>query len=142
MATAEKQDRLGLRVEKVDGPRAAGNDDPSPCLKLLIHVGPESPIPAASLEPVDVASGSSVLEPAIRDHPHVCLIAERMAERPAQFQPRSRYDNDEGLLGVPPGDFRIRVTLHTRPPCWRPQLTRALLRTKLFRTRSDRCGTD
>src|SRR2546428_6837369 len=106
---------------KVDVPRAAGNDDPSPGLELRVHVGPASTIPAASLGSVDVASGSSVLESAIRDHTHVRLIAERMAERPAQVQLRSRYDNDEGLLGAPSGGFRIRVTLHTRPPCWRPQ---------------------
>src|SRR2546428_5233216 len=53
---------------KVDVPRAAGNDDPSPGLELPVHVGPASTIPAASLGSVDVASGSSVLESAIRDH--------------------------------------------------------------------------
>src|SRR2546425_12883049 len=76
----------------VDVPRAAGNDDPSPGLELPVHVGPASTIPAASVGSVDVASGSSVLEAAIRDHAHVRLIAEcRSEERRVGKECRSRW---------------------------------------------------
>jgi len=117
MATTEKQDRLCLRVEEVDVRQGTVDHDPPPGLEFRVHVGALPPIGAASLQSVTVGYGPSLSGPAIGDHAHVRGVAESVAERPAQLQLGPGDDDDEGLLGVPYGDFGTRVTLHTPPPC-------------------------
>jgi hypothetical protein len=114
VAATEKQDCLGIGVEKVDFLRGAGNDDPSTGPQFCVHVGPEPPISAALVGFVSVGSDSSVDEPAIENHLHLRVVAKRVAERLAQVQFGSRYDNDEGLRDLLFGDGGTRVTWHTQ----------------------------
>jgi hypothetical protein len=63
---------------------------------------------------VSVASDSSVDRPTIENHLYLRVVAERVAERLAQVQFGSRYDNDEGLRDLLFGDGGTRVTWHTQ----------------------------
>lgn len=114
VAATEKQDCPGIGVEKVDLPRGAGNDDPSTGPQFFVHVGPEPPILTALFRFVSAGSDSSVREPAIENHLHLRVLAERVAERLAQVQFGSRYDDDERLRDLPLGDSGTRFTLHTQ----------------------------
>jgi len=110
VAATEKQDCLGIGAEKVDLLRGAGNDDPSTGPQFCVHVGPEPPVPAALFGFVSVGLDSSVDESAIENHLHLRVVAKRVAERLAQVQFGSRYDNDEGLCNLLFGDGWTRVT--------------------------------
>jgi len=114
VAATEKQDCLGIGVEKVDLLRGAGNDDPSTGPQFCVHVGPEPAVPAALFGFASVDSDSSVDEPAIENHLYLRVVAKRGAERLAQVQFGSRYDDNEGLRDLLFGDGGTRVTWHTQ----------------------------
>ncbi|MBI2161732.1 MAG: hypothetical protein HYU25_15390 [Candidatus Rokubacteria bacterium] len=100
LAAAEKQDRLGVRVAKVDVPLGAGDSDPSIDPELCIRVGAESPIPTPSLWLVGAGSDSPVREPAVDDHLDRRIFLKRAAQRPTRVKSCSRDDNEKRALTV------------------------------------------
>jgi hypothetical protein len=100
LAAAEKQDRLGVWVAKVDLPGGAGDSDPPIDPELRIRVGAEPPIPTPSLWSVGAGSDSPVREPAVDDHLDHRVFPKRAAQRPMRVKSRSRDHNEKRALTV------------------------------------------
>ena len=100
LATAEKQDRLGVWLAKVDLPGGAGDSDPSIDPELCLRVGAEPPIPTPSLWSVGVSSDSPLREPAVDDHLDRRVFPKRAAQRPTRLESRFRDDNEKRALTV------------------------------------------
>src|SRR3990167_8915787 len=95
LAAAEKQDRLGVWLAKVDLPGGARDSDPSIAPELGIRVGAEPPIPTPSLWSVGVSPDSPLREPAVDDHLDRRVFPKRAAQRPTRLKSRFRDDNEK-----------------------------------------------
>jgi hypothetical protein len=100
LAAAEKQDRLGVWLAKVDLPGGARDSDPSIAPELGIRVGTEPPIPTPSLWSVGVSPDSPLREPAVDDHLDRRVFPKRAAQRPTRLKSRFRDDNKKRALTV------------------------------------------